>query len=219
VRLYLRRLARRRPASERPAPERPAPERPAWSWEARPPRSVWTSLTLILRGTAAVSGATAGAGGIGAPVINCGGGMVVDYRAPGHAVRLGGVRAGARTRVDAADRAGEVGVTAYCGWYVTRVLDVKRSYGETFAVVAGGTRHLRTLAAKGHEPCVLLRDRGVAGAARDRGHCGVRLGWCVRLEHFALFMPYVPRAVISLCLRSIDFGAVRTWRGLSRRID
>ncbi len=35
-------------------------------------------------------------------------------------------------------------VTAYCGWYVTRVLDVKRSHGKAFAVVAGGTHHLRT---------------------------------------------------------------------------
>jgi diaminopimelate decarboxylase len=45
-------------------------------------------------------------------------------------------------------------VTAYCGWYLTRVLDVKRSHGEAFAVVAGGTHHLRTPAAKGHDqPC------------------------------------------------------------------
>ena len=42
-------------------------------------------------------------------------------------------------------------VTAYCGWYLTRVLDVKHSHGEAFAVVAGGTHHLRTPAAKGHD--------------------------------------------------------------------
>jgi len=42
-------------------------------------------------------------------------------------------------------------VTAYCGWYITRVLDVKRSHGQAFAVVAGGTHHLRTPAAKGHD--------------------------------------------------------------------
>ena len=42
-------------------------------------------------------------------------------------------------------------MTAYCGWYVTRVLDVKRSHGKAFAVVAGGTHHLRTPAAKGHD--------------------------------------------------------------------
>jgi diaminopimelate decarboxylase len=31
------------------------------------------------------------------------------------------------------------------------VLDVKHSHGEAFAVVAGGTHHLRTPAAKGHD--------------------------------------------------------------------
>jgi diaminopimelate decarboxylase len=31
------------------------------------------------------------------------------------------------------------------------VLDVKRSHGSAFAVVAGGTHHLRTPAAKGHD--------------------------------------------------------------------
>jgi diaminopimelate decarboxylase len=42
-------------------------------------------------------------------------------------------------------------VTAYCGRYLTRVLDVKHGHGEAFAVVAGGTHHLRTPAAKGHD--------------------------------------------------------------------
>jgi diaminopimelate decarboxylase len=52
-------------------------------------------------------------------------------------------------------------VTAYCGWYLTRVLDVKHSHGEAFAVVAGGTHHLRTPAAKGHDQpfAVLPVDR------------------------------------------------------------
>ena len=40
---------------------------------------------------------------------------------------------------------------AYCGWYVTRVLDVKPSHGKTFAVVAGGTHRLRTPVTKGHD--------------------------------------------------------------------
>src|SRR3989442_1091230 len=48
-------------------------------------------------------------------------------------------------------------LTAYCGWYVTEVLDVKHSHGEEFAVLRGGTHHLRTPATKGHDqPCVLL---------------------------------------------------------------
>lgn len=40
---------------------------------------------------------------------------------------------------------------AYGACYVTRVLDVKRSLGRTFAVVLGGTHHLRTPAARGHD--------------------------------------------------------------------
>jgi diaminopimelate decarboxylase len=86
--------------------------------------------------------------------INLGGGMTVDYRRPGTrfdwaAYGCGlalAARPGERLRVEPG-RA----VTAYCGWYVTRVLDVKPSHGKTFAVVAGGTHHLRTPAAKGHD--------------------------------------------------------------------
>jgi diaminopimelate decarboxylase len=52
-------------------------------------------------------------------------------------------------------------VTAYCGWYLTRVLDVKPSGGQFFAVVAGGTHHLRTPAAKGHnQPFAVLPAAG-----------------------------------------------------------
>lgn len=43
------------------------------------------------------------------------------------------------------------------GWYLTRVLDVKRSHTEAFAVAAGGTHHLRTPAAKDHDqPCAVI---------------------------------------------------------------
>jgi diaminopimelate decarboxylase len=92
-------------------------------------------------------------------LVNCGGGMGVDYREPGRLFDWGGYGAGlgklGRPLRIEPGRA----VTAYCGWYVTRVLDVKTSYGETFAIVAGGTHHLRTPAAKGHDqPCVILGD-------------------------------------------------------------
>ena len=92
--------------------------------------------------------------GVRRPEFNLGGGMAVDYRKPATAfdwARYG--RGLAR-----AGRPGETlriepgrAVTAYCGWYVTRVLEVKRSHGQAFAVVAGGTHHLRTPAAKGHD--------------------------------------------------------------------
>ena len=61
-------------------------------------------------------------------------------------------------------------MTAYCGWYLARVLDVKHSYGQAFAVVAGGTHHLRTPAAKGHgQPCAVLPvDTWPSPAGRGR---------------------------------------------------
>jgi diaminopimelate decarboxylase len=88
------------------------------------------------------------------PEFNLGGGMAVDYRRPeatfdwaGYGCGLAALaRPGERLRIEPG-RA----VTAYCGWYLTRVLDVKRSGGEAFAVVAGGTHHLRTPAARGHD--------------------------------------------------------------------
>ncbi|MFC9272011.1 type III PLP-dependent enzyme [Streptomyces zhihengii] len=94
--------------------------------------------------------------------VNIGGGMGVDYARPGdrfdwtaYGHGLGALlasRPGLRLRVEPG-RA----LTAYCGWYATEVLDVKRSRDEDFAVVRGGTHHLRTPAAKGHDqPCTVL---------------------------------------------------------------
>lgn len=92
--------------------------------------------------------------GVNRPEINLGGGMAVDYRRPGSVFDWEGYGRG----LGALARPGETlriepgrAVTAYCGWYVTRVLDVKRSHGEMFCLVAGGTHHLRTPAAKGHD--------------------------------------------------------------------
>jgi diaminopimelate decarboxylase len=92
--------------------------------------------------------------GVQRPEFNLGGGMAVDYRRPGALFEWASYGRGLALAV----REGETlriepgrAVTAYCGWYVTRVLDVKRSHGTTFAVVAGGTHHLRTPAAKGHD--------------------------------------------------------------------
>ncbi|MEU3304584.1 type III PLP-dependent enzyme [Streptomyces sp. NPDC006678] len=94
--------------------------------------------------------------------VNVGGGMTVDYAEPatrfdwaGYGAglaRLAAAHPGPRLRIEPG-RA----LTAYCGWYATEVLDVKRSHGEEFAVVRGGTHHLRTPATKGHDqPCALL---------------------------------------------------------------
>ncbi|MGV9324707.1 alanine racemase [Streptosporangium sandarakinum] len=90
---------------------------------------------------------------LGVTEVNLGGGMAVSYADPDDRFDWRAYGEGlARLR-----RPGEVlriepgrSLTAYCGRYVTRVLDVKRVHGELFAVVAGGTHHLRTPAAKGH---------------------------------------------------------------------
>ncbi|MFI6374270.1 type III PLP-dependent enzyme [Streptomyces sp. NPDC050546] len=102
--------------------------------------------------------------GLGVPVeeVNVGGGMSVDYADPERRfdwaaygeglARLIEARPGLTLRIEPG-RA----LTAYCGWYATEVLDVKRSHGEEFAVVRGGTHHLRTPATKGHDqPCTVL---------------------------------------------------------------
>jgi diaminopimelate decarboxylase len=88
--------------------------------------------------------------------VNVGGGMGVDYRAP--AARFDWVAFGAglgdilatvpdlRLRIEPGR-----GLTAYCGWYVAPVADIKRSRGKAFALLHGGTHHLRTPVAKGHD--------------------------------------------------------------------
>ncbi|MCT4353558.1 type III PLP-dependent enzyme [Streptomyces sp. Je 1-79] len=94
--------------------------------------------------------------------VNVGGGMNVDYALPERRfdwvaygtglARLAAAHQGLTLRIEPG-RA----LTAYCGWYVTEVLDVKRSHGQEFAVVRGGTHHLRTPATKGHDqPCTVL---------------------------------------------------------------
>ncbi|MFB6615708.1 type III PLP-dependent enzyme [Streptomyces sp. NPDC085524] len=100
--------------------------------------------------------------GIGLAEVNVGGGMSVDYAAPGSRfdwesygaglARLADAHPGLTLRIEPG-RA----LTAYCGWYATEVLDVKRSHGEEFAVVRGGTHHMRTPATKGHDqPCTVI---------------------------------------------------------------
>jgi diaminopimelate decarboxylase len=101
----------------------------------------------------------------GLPVaeVNIGGGMNVDYGRPErvfdwaeYARHLVTPPGGPVLRIEPG-RA----VSAYSGWYATEVLDIKQSHGEWFAICAGGTHHLRTPAAKGHDQplAVLPVDR------------------------------------------------------------
>ncbi|WP_338674937.1 type III PLP-dependent enzyme [Streptomyces sp. SCSIO 30461] len=100
--------------------------------------------------------------GVALDEVDVGGGMAVDYERPADRfdwkaygaglARLTAAHPGLRLRIEPG-RA----LTAYCGWYATEVLDVKSSHGDEFAVVRGGTHHLRTPATKGHDqPCVVL---------------------------------------------------------------
>ncbi|MGN9817465.1 type III PLP-dependent enzyme [Streptomyces sp. SD11] len=95
--------------------------------------------------------------------VNVGGGMTVDYAAPEERFDWAAYGAGlAELLARQPDLTLRIepgrALTAYCGWYATEVLDVKPSHGEEFAVVRGGTHHLRTPATKGHDqPCTLLR--------------------------------------------------------------
>lgn len=110
--------------------------------------------------------------------IDVGGGMAVDYARPDTRFDW----AGYGTALDTLCRAYpqvvfriEPGrsLVAYCGYYATPVLDVKRSHGRWFAVLAGGTHHLRTPAAKGHDqPLAVLRRQGPIGH-RDGATTGV----------------------------------------------
>lgn len=104
----------------------------------------------------------AGRHGVRLAEVNVGGGMTVDYAAPEDRfdwVAYGQGLAELTCRYPDLTLRIEPGraLTAYCGWYATEVLDVKQSHGEEFAVVRGGTHHMRTPATKGHDqPCTVL---------------------------------------------------------------
>jgi diaminopimelate decarboxylase len=94
--------------------------------------------------------------GLDLPQVTLGGGMSVDYADPARRfdwVHFGAGLADLTERYPATRLRIEPGraITAYAGWYVAEVLDVRRSYQKWFAVLAGGTHHLRTPAARGHD--------------------------------------------------------------------
>lgn len=116
----------------------------------------------LARQIVAWSAALAARHRVALPEVNIGGGMAVDYARPTEHFDWAAFGAGLADLAD--EHPGTVlgiepgrAVTAYSGWYATDVLDVKRSHGETFAVLRGGTHHLRTPATKGHDqPCAVL---------------------------------------------------------------
>jgi diaminopimelate decarboxylase len=112
--------------------------------------------------------------------VDVGGGMAVDYRAPArtfdwadYARRL----LAPPLPVDPEPAAVWIepgrALAAYSGWYATRVLDVKSSRGQCFAICAGGTHHLRTPVAKGHDqPLVVVPTAGWDGPERPDSGAG-----------------------------------------------
>ncbi|MCW2884101.1 MAG: diaminopimelate decarboxylase [Streptosporangiaceae bacterium] len=88
--------------------------------------------------------------------INIGGGMGVDYHHPARKFDWPSFGTGLHQLLtDHPDLTLRIepgrSITAYCGWYVTQVLDLKHSHGQAFAVLRGGTHHLRTPATKQHD--------------------------------------------------------------------
>ncbi|MNF99842.1 L-glutamyl-[BtrI acyl-carrier protein] decarboxylase [compost metagenome] len=52
-------------------------------------------------------------------------------------------------------------LTAFCGYYLMEVMDLKRNHGEQFAICRGGTHQFRLPAAQGHShPFLCLPGRG-----------------------------------------------------------
>ncbi|WP_405537773.1 type III PLP-dependent enzyme [Streptomyces antimycoticus] len=112
--------------------------------------------------------------GLGLTEVNVGGGMGVDYAHPDRRfdwAAYGQGMADLALRHPGLTLRIEPGraLTVYCGWYVTEVLDIKHSGGEAFAVVRGGTHHLRTPATKQHDQPfqVLPMDTGDTGDTGD----------------------------------------------------
>lgn len=104
--------------------------------------------------------------GLGVAEFNLGGGMAVDYRRPGNRFDWAAYGEGLR-RLAAPGETLRIepgrALTAYCGWYLTTVIDVKRVHGERFAVLSGGTHHLRTPVTKGHDQPFTVIHRGAGG--------------------------------------------------------
>ncbi|MFF4240462.1 type III PLP-dependent enzyme [Actinomadura geliboluensis] len=99
---------------------------------------------------------------------NLGGGMAVDYGTPD--TRFDWKQYGAD--VAALAEPGETlriepgrSISVYAGWYITEVLDVKRAHGQWYAVLRGGTMHIRTPVTKQHNHPFTVLARNCDGPA------------------------------------------------------
>jgi diaminopimelate decarboxylase len=123
--------------------------------------------------TLALAARLADEAGVAPPLVNLGGGFGVPYFAGD--VALDVERVGDALAEALASRAAILGETRFAielgrwlvaeaGVYLTRIVDVKQSQGETFVVVDGGLNH--QLAASGNFGTVVRRNYPIAVAAR-----------------------------------------------------
>jgi diaminopimelate decarboxylase len=107
------------------------------------------------------------------PLVNLGGGFGIPYFAGDEPVDIEAVGAALSETLADADPATQYAIelgrwiVGECGVYLTRVVDVKESQGERFAVVDGGLHH--QLAASGNFGTVVRRNYPVAIAGRMTG--------------------------------------------------
>ncbi|WP_406289537.1 type III PLP-dependent enzyme [Embleya sp. NBC_00896] len=100
--------------------------------------------------------------GVVQPEINLGGGMAVDYENP--TTRFDWVAYG--RGISKLSTPGETlriepgrSMSVYAGWYVTDVIDVKRGHGQWYAILRGGTMHIRTPVTRQHnQPFTVLEN-------------------------------------------------------------
>jgi diaminopimelate decarboxylase len=96
--------------------------------------------------------------GVADPEINLGGGMGVDYLNPGRRFdwESYGRHISNRPKETLRIEPGR-SLTVYHGWYVTDVLDIKRSHGNWYAILRGGTHQFRTPVGRHDQPFEVLR--------------------------------------------------------------
>lgn len=104
---------------------------------------------------------------VGRPEIVLGGGMAVDYSSPDSSFDWTAYGKGLPALANPAQTQLRIepgrAVTVYDGYYVTDVLDVKWNHGQAYAILRGGTHHLRTPATKGHSQPFGVLHRGGDG--------------------------------------------------------
>lgn len=102
---------------------------------------------------------------------NVGGGMAVDYANPGnlfdwkqYGQEIAALAQPGETLRIEPGRA----ISVYSGWYVTEVLDVKKAHSQWYAVLRGGTMHIRTPVTKQHnQPFSVLAGDNAGPSVSD----------------------------------------------------